>query len=126
MARCSPICPRRSRTPSRSPAAAPSPSASTSRSCRVFADDEVEELRRQAWDGLRARLAIIPHAVPVEEYEERLRFELGIIEQMGFPGYFLIVADFIKWAKDHGIPGRAGPGLGGGLAGRLCADHHRP
>ncbi len=63
-----------------------------------FADDEVEELRRQAWDGLRARLAVIPHAVPVAEYEERLRFELGIIEQMGFPGYFLIVADFIKWA----------------------------
>ncbi|WP_347268897.1 DNA polymerase III subunit alpha, partial [Paracoccus sp. (in: a-proteobacteria)] len=83
-----------------------------------FADDEVEELRRQAWDGLRARLAIIPHAVPVAEYEERLRFELGIIEQMGFPGYFLIVADFIKWAKDHGIP--VGPGRGSG-AGSLVA-----
>ena len=84
----------------------------------VFADDEVEELRRQAWDGLRARLAIIPHAVPVEEYEARLTFELGIIEQMGFPGYFLIVADFIKWAKDHGIP--VGPGRGSG-AGSLVA-----
>ncbi|WP_134681140.1 DNA polymerase III subunit alpha [Paracoccus ravus] len=83
-----------------------------------FADDEVEELRRQAWDGLRDRLAIIPHAVPVAEYEERLRFELGIIEQMGFPGYFLIVADFIKWAKDHGIP--VGPGRGSG-AGSLVA-----
>ncbi|SMO56009.1 DNA polymerase III subunit alpha [Paracoccus laeviglucosivorans] len=83
-----------------------------------FADDEVEELRRQAWDGLRARLAIIPHAVPLEEYEERLRFELGIIEQMGFPGYFLIVADFIKWAKDQGIP--VGPGRGSG-AGSLVA-----
>jgi len=83
-----------------------------------FAEDEVEELRRQAWDGLRARLAIIPHAVPVEEYEERLRFELGIIEQMGFPGYFLIVADFIKWAKDRGIP--VGPGRGSG-AGSLVA-----
>ncbi len=84
----------------------------------VFADDEVEELRRQAWDGLRARLAIIPHAVPVSEYEDRLKFELGIIEQMGFPGYFLIVADFIKWAKDHGIP--VGPGRGSG-AGSLVA-----
>ncbi|UXU74385.1 MULTISPECIES: DNA polymerase III subunit alpha [unclassified Paracoccus (in: a-proteobacteria)] len=83
-----------------------------------FADDEVEELRRQAWEGLRARLEIIPHAVPVAEYEERLRFELGIIEQMGFPGYFLIVADFIKWAKDHGIP--VGPGRGSG-AGSLVA-----
>ncbi len=83
-----------------------------------FADDEVEELRRQAWDGLRARLAVIPHSAPVEEYEERLRFELGIIEQMGFPGYFLIVADFIKWAKEHGIP--VGPGRGSG-AGSLVA-----
>ncbi|RDW13878.1 DNA polymerase III subunit alpha [Paracoccus thiocyanatus] len=83
-----------------------------------FADDEVEELRRQAWDGLRARLAVIPHAAPVAEYEERLRFELGIIEQMGFPGYFLIVADFIKWAKEHGIP--VGPGRGSG-AGSLVA-----
>ncbi|MDV7271319.1 DNA polymerase III subunit alpha [Thioclava sp. A2] len=83
-----------------------------------FADDEVEELRRQAWDGLRARLEVIPHATSVEEYEERLKFELGIIEQMGFPGYFLIVADFIKWSKDNGIP--VGPGRGSG-AGSLVA-----
>ena len=83
-----------------------------------FADDEVEELRRQARAGLEARLAIIPHAVPVEEYQARLDFELGIIEQMGFPGYFLIVADFIKWAKDHDIP--VGPGRGSG-AGSLVA-----
>ena len=83
-----------------------------------FADDEVEELRRQSWEGLRARLAVIPPAAPVEDYEERLKFELGIIEQMGFPGYFLIVADFIKWAKDHDIP--VGPGRGSG-AGSLVA-----
>ncbi len=83
-----------------------------------FADDEVEELRRQAWDGLRERLAVIPHAAPVEEYEERLKFELGIIEQMGFPGYFLIVADFIKWSKEQSIP--VGPGRGSG-AGSLVA-----
>ncbi|RWR32681.1 DNA polymerase III subunit alpha [Sinirhodobacter populi] len=83
-----------------------------------FAPDEVEELRRQAWDGLKRRLDVIPHAVPVAEYEERLRFELGIIEQMGFPGYFLIVADFIKWAKAHDIP--VGPGRGSG-AGSLVA-----
>jgi DNA polymerase-3 subunit alpha len=44
---------------------------------------------------------VIPHAAPLEEYEKRLEFELGIIEGMGFPGYFLIVADFIKWAKDR-------------------------
>ncbi|MDR5652114.1 DNA polymerase III subunit alpha [Ruixingdingia sedimenti] len=83
-----------------------------------FAEDEVEELRRQAWEGLRARLAVIPHAAPVAEYEARLEFELGIIERMGFPGYFLIVADFIKWAKAHDIP--VGPGRGSG-AGSLVA-----
>ena len=73
-----------------------------------FADDEVAELRRQAEAGLRYRLSIIPHAVEVAEYEARLDFELKIIEGMGFPGYFLIVADFIKWAKDQNIP--VGPG----------------
>ncbi|WP_428928345.1 DNA polymerase III subunit alpha [Marinibacterium sp. SX1] len=83
-----------------------------------FADDEVVELRRQAVEGLKARLEVIPHAAPVSEYEERLEFELGIIEGMGFPGYFLIVADFIKWAKDHDIP--VGPGRGSG-AGSLVA-----
>jgi DNA polymerase-3 subunit alpha len=83
-----------------------------------FAEDEVEELRRQAWAGLEARLKVIRPSAPREVYEERLRFELGIIEQMGFPGYFLIVADFIKWAKDHHIP--VGPGRGSG-AGSLVA-----
>jgi DNA polymerase-3 subunit alpha len=83
-----------------------------------FADDEVAELRRQAQEGLKARLAVIPHAAEVKEYEDRLEFELGIIEGMGFPGYFLIVADFIKWAKDQQIP--VGPGRGSG-AGSLVA-----
>ncbi|WP_432449422.1 DNA polymerase III subunit alpha [Aliiroseovarius marinus] len=83
-----------------------------------FADDEVVELRRQANEGLQARLAVIPHAVSVEEYQKRLDFELDIIEGMGFPGYFLIVADFIKWGKDQGIP--VGPGRGSG-AGSLVA-----
>ena len=83
-----------------------------------FADDEVAELRRQAQEGLKQRLEIIPHAASVAAYEERLEFELGIIEGMGFPGYFLIVADFIKWAKDHDIP--VGPGRGSG-AGSLGA-----
>ncbi|WP_217845458.1 DNA polymerase III subunit alpha [Paracoccus marcusii] len=83
-----------------------------------FADDEVTELRRQAHAGLAERLKVIPHAVTVEEYTARLDFELGIIEQMGFPGYFLIVADFIHWAKEQGIP--VGPGRGSG-AGSLVA-----
>jgi DNA polymerase-3 subunit alpha len=83
-----------------------------------FAEDEVEELRRQARAGLAARLAVVPPSAPREVYDARLDFELGIIEQMGFPGYFLIVADFIKWAKDQGIP--VGPGRGSG-AGSLVA-----
>ncbi|AWD21507.1 DNA polymerase III subunit alpha [Fuscovulum blasticum] len=83
-----------------------------------FAEDEVEELRRQAWEGLDRRLAVIPMAAPREEYEARLKFEIDIIEKMGFPGYFLIVSDFIKWAKAQGIP--VGPGRGSG-AGSLVA-----
>jgi len=83
-----------------------------------FADDEVVELRRQANEGLKDRLAVIPHAASVEDYQKRLDFELDIIEGMGFPGYFLIVADFIKWGKDQGIP--VGPGRGSG-AGSLVA-----
>ncbi len=60
-----------------------------------------------------------------EEYTERLEFELDVIIQMGFPGYFLIVADFIQWAKENGVP--VGPGRGSG-AGSLVAfvlRHHR-
>jgi DNA polymerase III subunit alpha len=83
-----------------------------------FADDEVQELRRQANAGLQARLAVITPSASPEVYQARLDFELGVIESMGFPGYFLIVADFIKWAKDHGIP--VGPGRGSG-AGSLVA-----
>jgi DNA polymerase III subunit alpha len=83
-----------------------------------FAENEVEELRRQAREGLDARLQTIPLAASVEEYRARLDFELGVIEGMGFPGYFLIVADFIKWAKTQGIP--VGPGRGSG-AGSLVA-----
>ncbi|HUF87674.1 MAG TPA: DNA polymerase III subunit alpha [Thermohalobaculum sp.] len=83
-----------------------------------FAEDEVEELRREAKAGLAQRLATIAPVAPAEDYESRLDYELGVIEQMGFPGYFLIVADFIKWAKGQGIP--VGPGRGSG-AGSLVA-----
>jgi DNA polymerase-3 subunit alpha len=61
---------------------------------------------------------VIPHAVSVENYQKRLDFELDIIEGMGFPGYFLIVADFIAWTKGQNIP--VGPGRGSG-AGSLVA-----
>ncbi|MCY4315336.1 MAG: DNA polymerase III subunit alpha [Roseovarius sp.] len=83
-----------------------------------FASNEVEELRCQARAGLKQRLNVISHAATPGEYEKRLEFELETIEQMGFPGYFLIVADFIKWAKENGIP--VGPGRGSG-AGSLVA-----
>ena len=83
-----------------------------------FADDEVQELRRQSKEGLKERLAVIPLSTDIKEYEKRLEFELGIIEDMGFPGYFLIVADIIKWSKKNAIP--VGPGRGSG-AGSLVA-----
>ncbi|MEM0986045.1 MAG: DNA polymerase III subunit alpha [Pseudomonadota bacterium] len=83
------------------------------------ADGEDKELRRQAMDGLEQRLAQADkHFADRETYFERLDYELGIIEKMGFPGYFLIVSDFIKWAKEQDIP--VGPGRGSG-AGSLVA-----
>jgi DNA polymerase-3 subunit alpha len=82
--------------------------------------DESAELRRQAEQGLQARLAAHGPAPGMEAtvYRERLAYELDIIERMNFPGYFLIVADFIKWAKEQDIP--VGPGRGSG-AGSLVA-----
>ncbi|MDO9610136.1 MAG: DNA polymerase III subunit alpha, partial [Brevundimonas sp.] len=79
---------------------------------------EADELAHQAREGLKVRLGQITPAVPEAEYWSRLEWEVGIIQQMGFPGYFLIVSDFIKWAKEHGIP--VGPGRGSG-AGSLVA-----
>jgi DNA polymerase-3 subunit alpha len=82
--------------------------------------DEAAELGRQAREGLVRRLAAHGPAPDLteEDYHKRLDFELSIIERMNFPGYFLIVADFIKWAKAQDIP--VGPGRGSG-AGSLVA-----
>jgi len=81
--------------------------------------NEVEILRRKAREGLDARLAVMNlDEEAAKPYRERLEFELGVIIQMGFPGYFLIVADFIQWAKASGIP--VGPGRGSG-AGSVVA-----
>jgi len=82
--------------------------------------DEDEELRRQAREGLRARLAAhgLAPGRTEEDYLKRLAFELDVIVNMTFAGYFLIVADFIQWAKAQGIP--VGPGRGSG-AGSLVA-----
>ena len=64
-------------------------------------------------------------ASPRTTTDKRLDFEIGVISKMKFPGYFLIVADFIKWAKANGIPVGPGRGSGAGLRGRLVAHHHR-
>ncbi len=82
--------------------------------------NEAEELRRAAFAGLEQRLAAHPVAPghTAEDYRDRLSFELGVIASMKYAGYFLIVADFIQWAKAHGIP--VGPGRGSG-AGSLVA-----
>ncbi len=89
--------------------------------------NEQDELRAMSEDGLKKRLENdeFKDGMSAEErdkiakpYWERLDYELGIINQMGFPGYFLIVADFIQWAKEQDIP--VGPGRGSG-AGSLVA-----
>jgi DNA polymerase-3 subunit alpha len=82
--------------------------------------DEAAELRRQAQAGLERRLAAhgLAPGRTAEDYRERLAYELGVIASMNYPGYFLIVADFIQWAKAQGIP--VGPGRGSG-AGSLVA-----
>ncbi|TDK36957.1 DNA polymerase III subunit alpha [Rhizobium deserti] len=81
---------------------------------------ESSELRRQSIEGLEVRLASLgmTPGYTEQDYRDRLDFELGVIERMKFPGYFLIVADFIKWAKQQNIP--VGPGRGSG-AGSLVA-----
>ena len=82
--------------------------------------DEAAELRRQAEAGLEERLRVagLCEGKTHDDYKKRLDYELGIIIEMEFPGYFLIVADFIQWAKNHNIP--VGPGRGSG-AGSLVA-----
>ena len=82
--------------------------------------DEAAELKAQAEAGLKERLKALGEnlAASVEDYEKRLAFELQVITQMQFPGYFLIVWDFIKWAKSNDIP--VGPGRGSG-AGSVVA-----
>ncbi|MEO5972124.1 MAG: DNA polymerase III subunit alpha, partial [Sphingomicrobium sp.] len=82
-----------------------------------LSDDEDEALRRDAHAGLALRLAGRPEE-DMRPYRERLDFELDVITRMGFAGYFLIVADFIKWAKANDIP--VGPGRGSG-AGSVAA-----
>ena len=91
-------------------------------------ESEAEFFSRMSYEGLEERFTG-PHFKKIicqenwdselkEVYYDRLKVELDTINQMGFPGYFLIVSDFIKWSKDHDIP--VGPGRGSG-AGSLVA-----
>ncbi len=88
---------------------------------------EPDEIRHAAKEGLDWRLEKYVYTPAMTEdekkalskqYHERLEYEIGVLLKMGYAGYFLIVADFIKWAKDHGIP--VGPGRGSG-AGSVVA-----
>jgi DNA polymerase III subunit alpha len=88
---------------------------------------EPDELKAQSEAGLELRLEVAVYtpdmtdeekAAAAKPYRERLEYELGVITDMGFPGYFLIVADFIHWSKERGIP--VGPGRGSG-AGSVVA-----
>jgi len=86
----------------------------------ALAETEAAELRRQAEAGLKERIAQAGMAPgeDADSYAKRLAFELDVITGMNYQGYFLIVADFIKWTKGQGIP--VGPGRGSG-AGSLVA-----
>lgn len=88
---------------------------------------EEDELTAQSEEGLHWRLENFVYPEDADDakkkeiskpYFERLEFELGIIKEMGFPGYFLIVSDFIRWSKEQNIP--VGPGRGSG-AGSVVA-----
>lgn len=91
--------------------------------CPTDGMTEADYLVKVSEDGLEERLEFLfpdPEERKVKriEYDERLDIELKVINQMGFPGYFLIVAEFIQWSKDNNIP--VGPGRGSG-AGSLVA-----
>ncbi|MEW5733364.1 MAG: DNA polymerase III subunit alpha [Thermodesulfobacteriota bacterium] len=82
---------------------------------------EADQVDQRAWAGLEGRLADLRsqgEAVDEEKYRKRLSYELGVIREMGFPGYFLIVSDFISWSRNNGVP--VGPGRGS-AAGSLAA-----
>ena len=80
--------------------------------------DEGQELKKQSINGLKERISNLDYKIDEDEYFKRLDYEISVIEKMKYPGYFLIVSDFIKWSKENGIP--VGPGRGSG-AGSVVA-----
>ena len=83
-----------------------------------YTKDENKELREQAKLGIEEKISHITDNEEREKYYQRLEFELKVIIDMKYPGYFLVVSDFIKWSKQQNIP--VGPGRGSG-AGSLVA-----
>lgn len=83
-----------------------------------FCEDENKELKQRTQEGLRRKIKNIELADSEDVYYRRLEYELEVISNTNFAGYFLIVADFVGWAKENGIP--VGPGRGSG-AGSLVA-----
>ncbi|MEZ0574677.1 DNA polymerase III subunit alpha [Halodesulfovibrio aestuarii] len=77
-----------------------------------------DEFSRMCREGLQKRIDVVPYEIDEKAYWDRLELELKVINDMGFPAYFLIVQDFINWAKDNGIP--VGPGRGS-AAGSIVA-----
>ncbi|XPV75993.1 MAG: DNA polymerase III subunit alpha [Desulfovibrio sp.] len=77
-----------------------------------------DEFHRLCKEGLQKRIDMVPYKIDEKVYWDRLDYELGVIDEMGFPAYFLIVQDFINWAKDNKIP--VGPGRGS-AAGSIVA-----
>ena len=85
-------------------------------------EDEHSWFVKEVQAGLHRRYgAVIP-----AEVQERADFEIEVIADKGYPGYFLVVADFVKWSKDNGIRVGPGRGSGAGLHGRVRDGHHGP
>ena len=94
----------------------------------ITLDSYFEHVTREGFarrlDLLRDLAAAGPAEASVADYEQRLAREIAIIQQMKFSGYFLIVWDFIRYAKEQRHSRWAGPRIGGGVAGRLFAGHY--
>ena len=86
-------------------------------------EKEAEMMKKMAYEGMEERFQQINWDKVIhkkEDYLERLRYEIGVIEKMGFPGYFLIVSDFVQWSKHNGVAVGAGRGSGAGSLVAWC------
>ena len=91
--------------------------------CFFKTEKETEMMKKMAYDGMEERFQQINWDKAIhskEQYLERLEYEIGVIEKMGFPGYFLIVSDFVQWSKHNGVAVGAGRGSGAGSLVAWC------